>query len=116
MVTLRRVVAFEVSGANEVLTLDADVPTTTNLRFISFLVFVPRDRFNTEIDAALQGLIWLHPRAPHSYYKNARGRNIMSCPYRLVDYWWMTRSPKEEDYNLHLSQAARCQAAEQVRA
>ncbi len=21
------------------------------------------------------------------------GRNIMSCPYRLVDYWWMTRAP-----------------------
>jgi 4-hydroxyacetophenone monooxygenase len=45
-------------------------------------------------------LIWLHPSAPQSYYKNARGRNIMSCPYRLVDYWWMTRSPKPEDFAL----------------
>lgn len=56
------------------------------------------DRFNTEVDEALQNLIWLHPSAPQSYYKNARGRNIMSCPYRLVDYWWMTRSPKPEDF------------------
>jgi 4-hydroxyacetophenone monooxygenase len=64
------------------------------------------DRFNDEVDAALEGLIWLHPRAPHSYYKNAKGRNIMSCPYRLVDYWWMTRSPREEDYALGLKPSA----------
>ena len=58
------------------------------------------DRFNAEVDEALQGLIWLHPSAPQSYYKNARGRNVMSCPYRLVDYWWMTRAPKPEDFQL----------------
>tara|TARA_R110002124_G_scaffold68091_9_gene184666 strand:- start:8878 stop:10848 length:1971 start_codon:yes stop_codon:yes gene_type:complete len=56
------------------------------------------DRFNAEVDEALQELIWLHPSAPQSYYKNARGRNIMSCPYRLVDYWWMTRAPNPEDF------------------
>ncbi|MCP5165360.1 MAG: NAD(P)/FAD-dependent oxidoreductase [Pseudomonadales bacterium] len=56
------------------------------------------DRFNAEVDEALQGLIWLHPRAPHSYYKNRKGRNFMSCPYRLVDYWWMTRKPTPEDF------------------
>ncbi|MCB1688838.1 MAG: NAD(P)/FAD-dependent oxidoreductase [Halioglobus sp.] len=65
------------------------------------------DRFNAEVDAALQGLIWLHPSAPQSYYKNARGRNIMSCPYRLVDYWWMTRAPEVADYTL----AGKCDAA-----
>jgi len=74
------------------------------------------DRFNAEIDAALQGLIWLHPRAPHSYYKNARGRNIMSCPYRLVDYWWMTRSPNEEDYELAAAPPAQHVASGAARA
>lgn len=57
-------------------------------------------RFNDEVDEALKDLIWLHPTAPHSYYKNAKGRNFMSCPYRLVDYWQMTRSPNEQDYAL----------------
>ncbi len=56
------------------------------------------DLFNAEVNEALNGLIWLHPSAPQSYYKNARGRNVMSCPYRLVDYWWMTRAPKAEDF------------------
>jgi 4-hydroxyacetophenone monooxygenase len=68
------------------------------------------DRFNAEIDEALKGLIWLHPRAPHSYYKNASGRNIMSCPYRLVDYWWMTRSPTVEDYELDVVEAGQSRA------
>ncbi|GAB5453360.1 MAG: NAD(P)/FAD-dependent oxidoreductase [Halioglobus sp.] len=58
------------------------------------------DRFNAEVDEALQALIWLHPSAPQSYYKNASGRNIMSCPYRLVDYWWMTRTPNPDDFEL----------------
>ena len=58
------------------------------------------EQFNEAVDEALQGLIWLHPSAPQSYYKNARGRNVMSCPYRLVDYWWMTRAPKPEDFQL----------------
>jgi 4-hydroxyacetophenone monooxygenase len=74
------------------------------------------DRFNAEVDAALNGLIWLHPRAPHSYYKNAKGRNIMSCPYRLVDYWWMTRSPKEEDYALGLAPSAQTESSARARA
>jgi 4-hydroxyacetophenone monooxygenase len=72
------------------------------------------DRFNAEVDEALKELIWLHPRAPHSYYKNARGRNIMSCPYRLVDYWWMTRSPREEDYELARAPATHREVTEKA--
>lgn len=59
-------------------------------------------RFNDEVAEALKGLVWYHPKAPHSYYKNQRGRNIMSCPYRLVDYWNMMRKPKQEDFLWHL--------------
>lgn len=49
VVTLRRVVVFEVSGANEVLTLDADVPTTANLRFISLLKYCRLDADQLEL-------------------------------------------------------------------
>lgn len=59
------------------------------------------DTFNSRVDEALKDLIWLHPTAPRSYYKNSKGRNIMSCPYRLVEYWQMTRAPAEQDFSLH---------------
>ena len=58
------------------------------------------DRFNDEVDEALKDLVWLHPKAPQSYYKNQKGRNFMSCPYRLVDYWWMTRRPSPDDFEI----------------
>lgn len=61
--------------------------------------------FNDKVDAALKNLIWLHPTAPKSYYLNDKGRNFMSCPYRLVDYWQMTRVPDEDDYTLRYSGA-----------
>lgn len=53
--------------------------------------------FNAQIDRDLQKLIWTHPKA-RSYYRNSKGRVFLSNPYRLVDYWTMTRAPKLEDY------------------
>ncbi|HBM84606.1 MAG TPA: NAD(P)/FAD-dependent oxidoreductase [Halieaceae bacterium] len=58
-----------------------------------------QEEFNTRVDATIKGLIWSHPKAK-SYYKNSKGRVFMSCPYRLVDYWHMTRRPAPEDYRL----------------
>ncbi len=55
--------------------------------------------YNADIDQTLEGLIWSHPKAA-SYYKNSSGRVFLSCPYKLVDYWLMTRSPKPADYHL----------------
>lgn len=48
-VSLRRVIAFEVSESDEILTLDADVPTTTNLRFISLLKYCRLDADQIEL-------------------------------------------------------------------
>lgn len=48
-VTLRRVIAFELAGDNETLTLDASVPTTTNLRFISLLKYCRLDADQLEL-------------------------------------------------------------------
>lgn len=49
--------------------------------------------FNEQVDKDLQKLIWTHPKA-RSYYRNSKGRVFLSNPYRLVDYWSMTRAPK----------------------
>jgi len=57
------------------------------------------DAFNARVDEKLKGLIWSRSDA-NSYYKNSKGRIIMSNPYRLVEYWQMTRGPKPEDYHI----------------
>jgi 4-hydroxyacetophenone monooxygenase len=53
--------------------------------------------FNDQVDRDLKGLIWTHPKAL-SYYRNKKGRVFLSNPYRLVDYWGMTRKPIAENY------------------
>jgi hypothetical protein len=52
--------------------------------------------YNAALDEALSRMVWNHPKAS-SYYLNSRRRNTVSCPWRLVDYWWMMRQPKVED-------------------
>jgi 4-hydroxyacetophenone monooxygenase len=64
---------------------------------------VRRDVFadwNEQIDRRMQEMIWTHPKA-NSYYNNSRGRNFMSWPYRLVDYWNATRQPDFDAFLLH---------------
>jgi 4-hydroxyacetophenone monooxygenase len=57
------------------------------------------ERWNNQVAEDLKGLIWSLPKA-HSYYRNSKGRVFLSCPYRLVDYWKMTRKPKLEDFQI----------------
>ncbi|TXS91173.1 flavin-containing monooxygenase [Parahaliea aestuarii] len=57
------------------------------------------EAFNAHVDETLKGLIWSHPKAK-SYYKNKSGRVFLSSPYKLVDYWGMTREPDLADYRL----------------
>jgi len=45
----RRVIAFELAGENETLRLDALVPTTTNLRFVSLLKYCRLDADQLEL-------------------------------------------------------------------
>jgi len=54
------------------------------------------DDYNAALDEALARMVWNHPKAS-SYYLNKYRRNTMSCPWRLVDFWWMTRSPEPAD-------------------
>jgi 4-hydroxyacetophenone monooxygenase len=44
-------------------------------------------------------MVWTHPKAS-SYYLNSKRRNWVSCPFRLADYWAMTRKPNVDDLKL----------------
>jgi 4-hydroxyacetophenone monooxygenase len=58
------------------------------------------DDYNERVDAQHEKMVWRHPRV-HSYYNNSKGRVITNAPWRLLDYWAMTRSPDIADYSLH---------------
>jgi Predicted flavoprotein involved in K+ transport len=51
--------------------------------------------WNAKVEDQMQHMIWSHPKAK-SYYLNSKGRNYVSCPFKLADYWEWTRSPDPE--------------------
>jgi 4-hydroxyacetophenone monooxygenase len=57
------------------------------------------DEYNARVDAEHEHLVWRHPKV-HSYYNNSRGRVTTNAPWRLVDYWRMTKHPDLGDYVL----------------
>ncbi len=57
------------------------------------------ETFNRQIDERMPQMIWSHPRAT-SYYRNSQGRVYLSWPYRLVDYFNVTRGPNPEHMQL----------------
>lgn len=63
------------------------------------------DRFIDMVDSAHEQLIWTHPGVS-TYYRNQRGRVISVMPFRLVDYWAMTREPDLANYILEPSAGA----------
>ncbi len=48
-------------------------------------------------DAAHRELVWAHP-GMRNWYRNAAGRVFAPMPWRLVDYWTMTREPALEEF------------------
>lgn len=56
-------------------------------------------RFVAEVDRRHSQLIWSHPGVS-TYYRNKRGRVVTVMPFRLVDYWRMTRDPDLGAYNV----------------
>jgi 4-hydroxyacetophenone monooxygenase len=48
----------------------------------------------------MEDMIWTHPKA-ESYYNNSKRRVYLSWPYRLVDYWNVTRKPDMEQFKIH---------------
>ena len=62
-----------------------------------------RDDFNERVLAQMQQMIWTHPRAKN-YYKNSKGRVIISWPFKLLDYWTQSRTLDVAHY--HFSERA----------
>ncbi|HXY93105.1 MAG TPA: hypothetical protein VEP49_11555, partial [Acidimicrobiia bacterium] len=57
------------------------------------------DAYNERVDAENEQMVWRHPKV-HSYYNNRYGRVTTNSPWRLVDYWRMTREPDLDDFVL----------------
>jgi 4-hydroxyacetophenone monooxygenase len=57
------------------------------------------DAYNARVDAAHESMIWTHPGMT-TYYRNAAGRVVTTTPWRLIDYWAMTRTPDLADFRV----------------
>jgi 4-hydroxyacetophenone monooxygenase len=55
------------------------------------------EAYNRRVDAAHERMVWTHP-AMETYYRNSRGRVVVTTPFRVVDYWHMTREADLDDY------------------
>jgi len=55
------------------------------------------DAYNARLDAAHARMVWTHP-GMKNWYRNARGRVTQNSPWRLVDYWAMTKEPRLDDF------------------
>ncbi len=55
------------------------------------------DAYNVKVDAACQRMVWAHPGVT-SWYKNRHNRVTVTSPWRLLDYWRMTREFQPDDY------------------
>jgi 4-hydroxyacetophenone monooxygenase len=55
------------------------------------------DDYNKEVDELHEKMIWTHPGAD-TYYRNSRGRVVVNSPYKVVDYWHLTRRAALADY------------------
>ena len=63
------------------------------------------DAYNQRVDAEHAELVWTHP-GMRNWYRNAQGRVFSPMPWRLVDYWQMTRLPDLQPYRSSRLQAA----------
>ncbi|EAQ02018.1 probable monooxygenase [Pseudooceanicola batsensis HTCC2597] len=55
------------------------------------------DRYNDRVDEACKNMVWSHPGV-NSWYKNDKNRVTITSPWRLVDYWALTRRFDPAEY------------------
>ncbi|MER5390266.1 NAD(P)/FAD-dependent oxidoreductase [Saccharopolyspora sp. NPDC002686] len=58
------------------------------------------EEYVARIDADMERTVWRHTPTAHTYYRNARGRVILACPWRLVDVWTEHRRPDPAHFTL----------------
>lgn len=64
-----------------------------------------RDRYTATIDQLHDQLVWTHPGVS-TYYRNRAGRVRSPMPFRLVDYWHLTRQLDLDAYEATARPAA----------
>lgn len=57
------------------------------------------DRYNADLDDAHARMVWTH-EGMDTWYRNSRGRVVSTMPWRVVDYWTMTRSADLGDFHV----------------
>ena len=57
------------------------------------------DRYSRAVDDQHARMIWTHPDVSN-YYRNSRGRVVLSSPWRIVDFWGMTRHADLDDFDV----------------
>lgn len=62
------------------------------------------DRYNEELDAAHERMVWTH-QGMDTWYRNKSGRVVTNMPWRVVDYWHMTREIDLDDFVVHRIQS-----------
>lgn len=55
------------------------------------------DRYNDMVDKEHASLVWTHPGV-NNWYKNRKGRVVTNSPWRLIDYWNLTREFDARDF------------------
>jgi 4-hydroxyacetophenone monooxygenase len=55
------------------------------------------EEYNRAVDAQHDRMIWSH-RGANTFYRNSRGRVVVNSPWRVVDFWKMTRHANLDDY------------------
>jgi 4-hydroxyacetophenone monooxygenase len=55
------------------------------------------DEYVRAVDAAHARMVWTHP-AMNNWYRNDDGRVVAVLPWRIVEYWEMTRAANLDDY------------------
>lgn len=56
------------------------------------------DAYNERVDAEHAQLVWSHG-GMRNWYRNAQGRVFAIMPWRMVDYWRMTREPDLSEFD-----------------
>jgi Predicted flavoprotein involved in K+ transport len=57
----------------------------------------PFEDYNRRVDAAHSKMVWTH-KGMQNWYRNSKGRVVANSPWRIADYWAMTRSMRQEDF------------------
>jgi 4-hydroxyacetophenone monooxygenase len=55
------------------------------------------ERYNRALDEAHSRMVWTH-QGMDTWYRNSKGRVVTNMPWRVLDYWTMTRSVNLADF------------------